>query len=67
MELLLTRLKSTRRKTFMKKETDLMLEVEAWTEQAVCPRCGDESSHLHQNHGYWLKTNPISNRQVCLR
>jgi len=52
MELLLTRLLNLPElwlKTFHETETDLMLEVEAWTEQAV-PRCGDESSHLHQNH-----------------
>ncbi len=70
MELLLTRLLNLPGivvEDFRETETDLMLEVEAWTEQAVCPRCGDESSHLHQNHGYWVKDLPISNRQVCLK
>jgi len=32
-------------------ETDLMLEVEAWTDKATCPRCSSSSSNLHQNHG----------------
>ena len=28
----------------------IIIEVEARTEKATCPRCGQESSHLHQNH-----------------
>ncbi len=48
-------------------ETELMLEVEAWTTQAVCPRCGLVSSHLHQNHGHWVRDLPISGRQVWLK
>jgi transposase len=27
----------------------LILEVEAKTTKAKCPRCGEESNHLHQN------------------
>jgi len=37
-------------------ETDLMLEVEAWTDKATCPRCSSSSSNLHQNHVYWVET-----------
>jgi len=48
-------------------ETDLMLEVEAWTDKATCPRCSSSSSNLHQNHGYWVRDLPISNRQVRLK
>ena len=44
-----------------------MLEVEAWTDKATCPRCGSSSSNLHQNHGYWVRDLPISNRQVRLK
>jgi len=47
-------------------ETDLMLEVEAWTDKATHPRCSS-SSNLHQNHGYWVRDLPISNRQVRLK
>ena len=48
-------------------ETELMLEVEAWTTQGVCPRCNLVSSHLHQNHGHWVRDLPISGRQVWLK
>jgi len=70
MEPLLTRLLNLPRivvKNFHETETDLMLEVEAWTEKAVCPRCGNISSHLHQNHGYWVQDLAISNRPVKLK
>ncbi len=52
---------------FHESETDLLLEVEAWTDQTVCPRCGCVSSNLHQNHGYWVRDLPISNRAVRLK
>ncbi len=44
-----------------------MLEVEAWTNQATCSRCGIVSSHLHQNPGYWVRDLPIADRQVWLK
>jgi transposase len=52
---------------FRETETDLMLEVEAWIDKATCPRCSCLSSNLHQNHGYWVRDLPISNRQVRLK
>lgn len=52
---------------FRETETDLMLEVEAWTDKATCPRCNCLSYNLHQNHGYWVRDLPISNRQVRLK
>lgn len=52
---------------FCETETELILEVEAWTEKAVYPRCNYVSCHLHQNHGYWVRGLPISIRQVRLR
>lgn len=70
MEPLLTRLLNLPGivvENFQETETDLMLEVEAWTEQATCPRCHNVSFHLHQNHGYWVRDLPISNRQVWLK
>lgn len=53
--------------SFHETETDLMLEVEAWTDKATCPHCNCLSSNLHQNHGYWVRDLPISNRQVRLK
>lgn len=70
MEPLLTRLLNLPGivvENFRETETDLLLEVEAWTEKAVCPRCGYISFHLHQNHGYWVRDLAISNRQVKLK
>ena len=53
--------------SFHETETDLMLEVEAWTDKATCPLCNCLSSNLHQNHGYWVRDLPISNRQLRLK
>ena len=43
-----------------------MLEVGAWTDKATCPRCNCMNSNLHQNHSYWVRDLPISNRQFGL-
>ncbi len=45
----------------------IILEVEARTEKATCPRCRQESSHLHQNHWYLARDLDISQRQVWLK
>lgn len=45
----------------------IIIEVEAMTEMARCPRCGQESSHLHQNHRYLARDLNISQRQVFLK
>lgn len=45
----------------------LILEVEASSEKSTCPRCKQESSHLHQNHWYLARDLNISNRQVFLK
>lgn len=45
----------------------LILEVEAHHDCATCPRCGNESAHLHQNHGYLVRDLPISERSVLLK
>ena len=45
----------------------IILEVEAITERATCPPCGQESSHLHQNHWYLARDLDISQRQVWLK
>ena len=44
---------------------ELILEVEA--RRASCPRCGQESHHLHQNHGHRVRDLSISERPVFLK
>lgn len=39
---------------------ELILSVERHAESASCPRCGQLSHHLHQNHGYLVRDLPIS-------
>lgn len=48
-------------------EQYLVLDVEAYRDHACCPRCGTESNHLHQNHGYLVRDLPISERPVLLK
>jgi transposase len=45
----------------------LILDVEAHHTKAVCPRCGEESQKLHQNHGHLVRDLSISERPVWLR
>lgn len=45
----------------------LILEVEARTTQATCPRCQQISCHLHQNHWYLARDLSISGRTVFLK
>lgn len=45
----------------------LILEVEAMTTQVICPRCGQVSCHLHQNHWYLARDLSISGRTVFLK
>ena len=45
----------------------IILEVEASTERATCPRCQQESSHLHQNHWYFARDLDMSHRLVLLK
>ena len=42
---------------FHETETELNLEVEAWSEEATCPRCGIVIClrHLHQDHRYLVR------------
>jgi transposase len=44
-----------------------ILEVEAITTQATCPRCQEISCHLHQNHWYLARDLSISGRTVFLK
>jgi transposase len=45
----------------------LILEVEAMTTQVTCPRCGQISCHLHQNHWYLARDLSMSGRTVFLK
>lgn len=47
--------------------SQLILEVEAITTQAICPRCQQVSCHLHQNHWYLARDLSISRRTVFLK
>ena len=48
-------------------EDELILEVEAIRDFATCPRCGQESHHLHQNRGHLVRDLNISSFKVLLR
>lgn len=47
--------------------SQLILEVEAITTQAACPRCQQLSCHLHQNHWYLARDLSISGQTVFLK
>lgn len=44
----------------------IILDVEVHACEAVCPRCGNISTHLHQNHFYPVRDLPILNRSTTL-
>ena len=45
----------------------IILEVEAHQVKAVCPRCQIPSTHLHQNHGYYVRDLSLMGRLVLLK
>ena len=45
----------------------LVLEVEALTNSAICPRCAQTSYNVHQSHFHLARDLSISNRQVLLK
>jgi transposase len=45
----------------------IILEVESHSERAVCPRCHNESRHLHQNHSYFVRDLNLMERSVLLK
>jgi transposase len=47
--------------------SQFILEVEAMTTQAACPRCQKISCHLHQNHWSLARDLSISGRTVFLK
>jgi transposase len=52
---------------FQQTDQELILDVEVYAAEAVCPRCNNVSHNLHQNHWYFVNDLPISGRQVLLR
>jgi transposase len=44
----------------------LILEVKAHSSSAICPRCGQTSEQLHQNHRHRVRDLSISQRRVLL-
>ncbi|MCX5965138.1 MAG: transposase family protein [Cyanobacteria bacterium] len=48
-------------------DSHLILEVEAITTQVICPRCGELSSHLHQNHWHLVRDLSMSGKTVFLK
>jgi transposase len=70
MQLLLTELLNLPRievETYTDCGNELILEVEARTTQATCPRCVQISCHLHQNHWYFALDLSISGKTVWLK
>jgi len=45
----------------------IILEVEAHQVKSVCPRCQIPSTHLHQNHGYYVRDLSLMGRLVLLK
>jgi transposase len=48
-------------------DDQIILEVEAHAVRAVCPRCQTASTHLHQNHGYFVRDLSLMGRSVLLK
>jgi transposase len=44
----------------------LILSVTKKTKSAVCPQCGKQSHHLHQNQKYLIKDLPMGDKEVFL-
>jgi transposase len=44
----------------------LILSVTKKTKSAVCPQCGKESHHLHQNQNYLIKDLPMGDKEIIL-
>jgi transposase len=48
-------------------DNKIILEVERHDVKAVCPRCGLESTQMHQNHGYFVRDLNLMHRSVILK
>lgn len=47
-------------------QVGLILHTEVTSQEATCPRCGNISQRVHQNHRYLIKDLPISGQPVYL-
>jgi transposase len=47
-------------------QVGLILHTEVFSNEALCPRCGNKSQRIHQNHRYLIKDLPISGQPVYL-
>jgi transposase len=50
----------------VKEGETLILSVTKKTKSAVCPQCGKQSHHLHQNQKYLIKDLPMGDKEVLL-
>ncbi len=46
---------------------EIVLEVKAARDWAICPRCAQTSHNVHQSHFHLARDLSISNRQVSLK
>lgn len=44
----------------------IILQVDSLNKESTCPRCGNKSYRLHQNHRYLVKDLPLSGQAVYL-
>ena len=47
-------------------EIGIILQVDSLHKESTCPRCGNKSHRLHQNHRYLVKDLPLSGQAVYL-
>ena len=46
---------------------EIIIEVEIKKVLATCPRCGNISHNLHQNHWHFIRDLSLSNKDVFLK
>lgn len=47
--------------------SEMVIQVDAITESANCPRCGQMSKNVHQHHYHLARDVDLGNRQVTLK
>ena len=48
-------------------EHQMILHVEAYSTQSICPRCRQESSHLYQNHWHFVRDLNLFEKSIMLK
>lgn len=48
-------------------EDKMILQVEVHSPKSVCPRCLQESSHLHQNHWHFVRDLNLFDKSIVLK